>query len=125
MHYCKRQSKRTQKVAVHSPAVLSMSSHQHGGAGKNLLSEKEMARRRKERDKRMAKEKKERDRKKREAVKDIYAAPIELDQYEYIDKKCSEMQIEKGRRGRGYRGGGVCVPQLRRLSRLGDSEFTT
>ena len=53
----------------------------HGGAGKNLLSEKEMARRRKERDKLMAKRKRERDRAKRQAVKDLYAAPIEVDEY--------------------------------------------
>ena len=53
----------------------------HGGAGKNLLSEKEMARRRKERDKRMAKEKKERERARQEAVKAIYEAPVELDEF--------------------------------------------
>ena len=65
------------------PPSLGSARLEHGGAGKNLLSEAEMARRRKERDKQMAKRKKERDRAKRAAVRDIYAAPIELDKYGY------------------------------------------
>ena len=63
------------------PPKLGSSRLDHGGATKNLLSEQEMARRRKERDKRMAKEKKERDRKKREAVREIYSAPTEVDEF--------------------------------------------
>lgn len=56
---------------------------------KNVLTEKEMAKRRKARDKQMAQRKKERDRKKKEAVKAIYQAPVVLDKYGFATSKHS------------------------------------
>ena len=54
-----------------------------------MLTEKEMAKRRKARDKQMKQRKKERDRKKKEAVKAIYQAPVVLDKYGFATSKHS------------------------------------